>query len=150
MRRTLATFLITVFSAYLTGCSALDTYHYIGIYEVNRKQRGTVEQEWATKYEEFCQAFKQATGYDLRETMHDSNMRMDFVIVPQSAPTCLNRVVITWYSRGELSISIIKVPAGENPETEELKRHIESAFRAAGIRDWTFYLQRSHGQIFNN
>jgi hypothetical protein len=150
MRRTLSTFLITVFAAFLTGCAALDTYHYVGIYEVNDKQRDPVDQEWASKYDAFCQAFKQATGYDLRETMHDRNTRMAFVIVPQSMPTCLNRVVITAESSGEFSISIIKVPAGENTETEELKRNIESAFRAVGIQDWTFYLQRSHGQIFNN
>jgi D-alanine-D-alanine ligase-like ATP-grasp enzyme len=141
----------------LPGCAlldALDTYHYIGIYEVNYKKGGIDEKEWPVKFDQFCAALRKETGFEVKVTSNDAYSKSAFVVFPADRKTGLDRVVVyeSKYSDKdqELSLSIIKIPAGEDSETVEMKKHIESAFQAAGIQKWIFYIQRTHGQIFNS
>ncbi len=147
------TIMATILAVTLSGCAlfdALDTYHYIGIYEVNRKKQNPEFQDWTLEFDRFCRALEKSTGYKVKDLMGQGETKMSRVVVPAEVKTGLNRVVISQDGPDELSISIIKVPPGEDAETLELKRNIETAFRAVGICNWSFYIQRSHGQIFNN
>ncbi len=143
--------LLVTLAMMVSGCAvldALDKYHYIGVYEVSYKKQKLDAHDWELEFDRFCEALKKETGYGINQIMRDSSTKMSCVVVPPSVTTGLDRVVITQSQDDELSISIVKIPAGEDAETTELKHHIEAAFRAVGISDWTFYLQRSHGQFF--
>lgn len=153
MKTLIPSLLLTLLVMILPGCAifdALDTYHYIGIYEVDYTKQNIAPQERTAKFDHFCQALKGTTGLEVRVIMRDGYTKMACVVFPPERKTGLNRVVISEEGGQELSISIVKVAAGEDVETTKMKQNIESAFRAVEIPKWIFYVQRSHGQIFNS
>lgn len=155
MKNFVLSLIFSTFALILSGCAmfdTLDTYHYIGIYEVDYKKLNIDVKEQPDRFDNFCNTLRKETGLEIKDCMRNDCTKMAYVVFPASMKTGLNRVVIkeTIYPFQEFSISIVKVPAGEDTETTEMKQHIENAFRAIGMPKWIFYIQKSHGQIFNS
>ena len=136
----------------VSGCAlfdALDTYHYVGIYTAVYKDQGFSDAEKMKKFAAFVEELQSISGQKI-EVIQTGYDAIAFVVFPKDAKVGLNRVVISQFQDKELGVSIIKVPAGDDDETLAWKNYVESAYRKVGIAKWSFYMQRSHGQLFNS